>query len=90
MCGIAGIAAYHSQAQAVDQAELIAIRDRMTARGPDADGLWIAPDRRIGFGHRRLAILDLSEAGRQPMFSPDGQVVVCYNGERVLGGGWIE
>jgi len=81
MCGIAGIAAYHSQAPAVDPDELIAIRDRMQARGPDADGLWLSPDRRLGFGHRRLAILDLSEAGRQPMFSPDGDVVVCYNGE---------
>ena len=81
MCGIAGIAAYHPQAQPVDATELVAIRDRMVARGPDADGLWIAPDARIGFGHRRLAILDLSEAGRQPMFSPDGQVVICFNGE---------
>ena len=81
MCGIAGIAAYHPQAQPVDETELLAIRDRMLARGPDGAGLWLAPDRRIGLAHRRLAILDLSDAGRQPMFSADGQVVVSFNGE---------
>ena len=67
MCGIAGIAAYHSRAPQVDEAELLAIRDRMQARGPDGAGLWLSPDRRIGLAHRRLAILDLSDAGRQPM-----------------------
>lgn len=81
MCGIAGIAAYHPRAPQVDETELLAIRDRMQARGPDGAGLWLSPDRRIGLGHRRLAILDLSEAGRQPMFSPDGQVVISFNGE---------
>lgn len=81
MCGIAGIVAYQPQAPGVDEAELIAIRDRMLARGPDGAGLWLAPDRRVGLAHRRLAILDLSDAGRQPMFSPDGSVVLSFNGE---------
>jgi asparagine synthase (glutamine-hydrolysing) len=54
----------------------------MTHRGPDAEGLWVrqpAPD--VGFGHRRLSIVDLSEHGRQPMFNEDGTVVVTFNGE---------
>ena len=81
MCGIAGIHAYHSRAAAVDAGELTAIRDQMLARGPDGAGLWLSDDRRIGLAHRRLAILDLSDAGRQPMHSADGQVVVSFNGE---------
>ena len=81
MCGIAGHYAYHPQAPAVDTEELKAIRDRMLARGPDGSGLWVAEHRRIGLAHRRLSILDLSEAGRQPMLSPDGQVVISFNGE---------
>ncbi len=61
--------------------ELLRVRDTMIARGPDGAGVWIGEDGRIGLAHRRLAILDLSEAGAQPMHSADGTLVVSFNGE---------
>src|SRR6266404_5369886 len=81
MCGIAGIYAYHYAANAVDRAELRCIRDHMAARGPDGLGEWYSDDERVGFGHRRLAIIDLSESGAQPMASPNGKLIVTFNGE---------
>src|ERR1700730_15313560 len=81
MCGIAGIYAYHYAANPVDPAELRTIRDHMSARGPDGVGEWCSLDRRVGLGNRRLAIVDLSERGNQPMSSADGSVVVTFNGE---------
>jgi asparagine synthase (glutamine-hydrolysing) len=81
MCGIAGIYAYHYAANPVDRAELRRIRDHMAARGPDGHGAWYSDDERVGFGHRRLTILDLSERGAQPMSSADGRLVVTFNGE---------
>ncbi|MFN2476308.1 MAG: asparagine synthase (glutamine-hydrolyzing), partial [Chthoniobacterales bacterium] len=81
MCGIAAIFSYGSNAAPVDRDELIAIRDRMTSRGPDGEGAWISADRRVGLGHRRLAIIDLSDAGAQPMFTADGQTGIVFNGE---------
>jgi len=55
--------------------------DRMLYRGPDAGGTWADPDFGLGFGHRRLSIVDLTEAGSQPMVSNCGRYVICYNGE---------
>src|SRR6266404_7105753 len=81
MCGIAGIYAYHYAANAVDRAELRRIRDHMAARGPDGLGEWYSQDERVGFGHRRLSIIDLSEVGAQPMTSADGKLVITFNGE---------
>ena len=81
MCGIAGIHAYHPVAPAVDRRELARINDHMAARGPDGRGLWIAADGRTGFGHQRLAIIDLSEAGAQPMHSACGRYTITFNGE---------
>jgi asparagine synthase (glutamine-hydrolysing) len=81
MCGIAGIYAYHYAANAVDRGELRRIRDHMAARGPDGVGEWYSPNERVGFGHRRLSIIDLSERGAQPMRSADGKLVVTFNGE---------
>src|SRR6516164_7553933 len=81
MCGIAGIYAYHYAANAVDRGELRRIRDHMVARGPDGLGEWYSQDERVGFGHRRLTIIDLSERGAQPMTSDDGKLVVTFNGE---------
>src|SRR5215471_14225357 len=81
MCGIAGIYAYHYAANAIDRAELRRIRDHMVARGPDGLGEWYSTDERVGFGHRRLSIIDLSERGAQPMMSADGKRVITFNGE---------
>ncbi|HEY2093561.1 MAG TPA: asparagine synthase (glutamine-hydrolyzing) [Thermoanaerobaculia bacterium] len=78
MCGINGIFAYGGAAP-VDRAELIACRDAMQSRGPDSDGLWVSSDGRAGFGHRRLAIIDLSPAGAQPMHY--GSLTIVFNGE---------
>src|SRR5438132_14268169 len=79
MCGINAIFAYKSNAPPVDRQELIATRECMRSRGPDAADLWIAPDSRVGLGHRRLAIIDLSPGGAQPVCRT--QSVIVFNGE---------
>ena len=86
MCGIAGVFAYGHSVPLVDQDELLRIRDAMIRRGPDGAGLWMSPDRRIALAHRRLAIIDLSEAGAQPMATADGHFRVTFNGESQLSG----
>jgi asparagine synthase (glutamine-hydrolysing) len=53
----------------------------LTHRGPDDGGHWVDTEGRIAFGHRRLAVVDLSPAGHQPMVSSDGRWVISYNGE---------
>jgi asparagine synthase (glutamine-hydrolysing) len=81
LCGINGIFAYHPAAGLPHEAELLATREAMHARGPDGAGLWWNADRRLGLGHRRLSILDLSDRAAQPMASEDGNLVLTYNGE---------
>ena len=80
MCGIAAIFSYRN-GPPVCEHELLAIRDRMTSRGPDGAGIWISADGRAGLAHRRLAILDLSPSGAQPMFDETGMFGVSFNGE---------
>jgi asparagine synthase (glutamine-hydrolysing) len=81
MCGIAGIFALNPSAPEVDRDELLRIRDAMWRRGPDDSGLWLSADRRVGLAHRRLAIIDLTETGAQPMASADGTLHITFNGE---------
>ncbi len=81
MCGVAGIFAYHYAALPVDRGELRVIRDHMAARGPDGMGEWVSDDNRVGLGHRRLSIIDLSDRAAQPMASADGELVISFNGE---------
>ena len=81
MCGINGIWAYHYAANPIDRAELVRTRDHMAARGPDGSGCWIDDTGRAGLGHRRLAIIDLSDNGHQPMATADGRYVISFNGE---------
>lgn len=80
MCGITGVFAY-SEAYTVDEAELLSMRDTMVHRGPDGGGLWLNADRTVGFGHRRLSIIDLNAKANQPMTNREQSVWVTYNGE---------
>ncbi len=80
MCGICGVCAL-SGGPDVDPDALVRMRDTMVHRGPDDAGVYLSRDRRIGMGHRRLAIVDLSPAGRGPMANEDGTVWISYNGE---------
>lgn len=77
MCGIAGFSLFNFNEG--DKATLDAMGQAIYHRGPDAGGTYI--DDKIGLCHRRLAILDLTEAGSQPMFSADGNLVIVFNGE---------
>jgi asparagine synthase (glutamine-hydrolysing) len=77
MCGIAGIAALRP----VNRAAVVAMTSLLAHRGPDGDGLWASPDGRIVFGHRRLAVIDVSDAGRQPMTDGTGEIAITFNGE---------
>lgn len=77
MCGIAGIAA----TSAISDAAIPAMISRMGHRGPDGDGVWRSQDHRVAFGHTRLAVIDISDAGAQPMHDPSGQVTLVFNGE---------
>jgi len=79
MCGIAGFLALGEIRPGEDL--LRAMGEVMVPRGPDASGIHLSPDGRAGLSHRRLSILDLSEAGAQPMASADGTMMICYNGE---------
>jgi asparagine synthase (glutamine-hydrolysing) len=81
MCGVNGVFAYHSASSLPLRAELLATRDFMAVRGPDGLGEYWSLDRRLGFGHRRLAIQDLSDRAAQPMQSADGRFTVVFNGE---------
>jgi len=65
----------------VDSNELEKTLVRLQRRGPDGEGVWVAPNGNIALGHRRLAIIDLSPTGAQPMQSPDGRYVITFNGE---------
>jgi asparagine synthase (glutamine-hydrolysing) len=67
--------------QFVDEALLEVMTKTIITRGPDDAGYWIDQDCRIGLGHRRLSIVDLSPAGHQPMMSPSGRYVLVFNGE---------
>src|SRR5262245_46471103 len=75
MCGIAGL---FQRESSVDGSVLTAMRDIIVHRGPDAGENFI--DGPLGFGHRRLSIIDVG-GGHQPMATPDGRFVICYNGE---------
>jgi asparagine synthase (glutamine-hydrolysing) len=78
MCGIAGVLCADPNRYAEEQA-VIAMRDTLVHRGPDGAGVFM--DGPCGLGHRRLAIIDLSDRARQPFQSADGRYVIIFNGE---------
>lgn len=84
MCGIAGIITTNQQLVSTER--LKAMTDSIAHRGPDGEGFWINDNKTVGFGHRRLAIIDLSEAAKQPMSLSKGEgeiprYTITYNGE---------
>jgi len=81
MCGIAGVLSFTNSAFRVSESYLTRMRDVMAHRGPDGAGIFVSPDRRLGLGFRRLAIIDLSERAMQPMSNEDGTLWVVFNGE---------
>ena len=75
MCGIVGALAF-SDGFRVGEAYISRMRDAMTHRGPDGAGTWVSDDCRVGLGHRRLSIIDLSTTANQPMSNEDGTLWV--------------
>ena len=80
MCGIAGFVSLGADPYTRAVSALRAMSSLIAHRGPDGEGEWTSADARVGFVHRRLAIIDLSENGAQPMHGPNG-TVITYNGE---------
>jgi asparagine synthase (glutamine-hydrolysing) len=81
VCGIAGRWAESGAVEDALRGAVDRMRDSLAHRGPDGAGTWVDAAAGIGLGHRRLAVLDLSQAGAQPMTSRSGRYVIVYNGE---------
>ena len=81
MCGFAGfLGGLAGNGQLGDEAVLRRMADTIEHRGPDDSGYWFDAVQRVGLGHRRLSIVDLSPAGHQPMGSASGRYVIAFNG----------
>ena len=83
MCGINGIAFTSRSGRRVDAAVLARMRDVITHRGPDDEGIFI--DGSVGLGHRRLSIVDVA-GGHQPMTNEDDTLHITYNGDNTVDG----
>ena len=81
MCGIVGAFNFKDSKTTITEPYIASMRDTMVHRGPDGCGVWISPDNNLGFGHRRLSIIDLSECASQPMTNQDGSIIMIFNGE---------
>ena len=82
MCGIAAIFRHNGHKGSIDAASWLGIANQVQQkRGPDGEGIWVSEDKTIGLAHRRLAIIDLSSTGAQPMATGDGLLRITYNGE---------
>ncbi|NNL73956.1 MAG: asparagine synthase (glutamine-hydrolyzing), partial [Silicimonas sp.] len=81
MCGLTGYLAPSRDGEEAMLAQVTAMAEAIAYRGPDSHGVWADPEAGIALGHRRLAIVDLTEAGAQPMASASGRFVMVYNGE---------
>src|SRR4030095_15325789 len=78
MCGITGLLDFN---QGAIEADLSSMTGALVHRGPDDSGFFTSEDNALGFGHRRLSIIDLSARGRQPMRDADGTIIITFNGE---------
>ena len=81
MCGIGGAFAFGSDAQPPDRRIVMRLNDLQRHRGPDGAGIWSSEDDRLFLGHRRLAIIDTSSSGAQPMSDISGRWTISFNGE---------
>jgi asparagine synthase (glutamine-hydrolysing) len=81
MCGIAGVLAFDRGPFLVTEPLVTRMRETMSHRGPNGGVTWIDPEGRIGFGHRRLSIIDLADTASQPMSNEDGTLWIVFNGE---------
>jgi len=81
MCGIVGVLVFKNNPFLMSESYIASMRDTLAHRGPDGAGSWISEDRRMGMGHRRLSIIDLSDAASQPMCNEDGTLWIVFNGE---------
>ena len=82
MCGVTGVLDRRRRRTADGLGDVVTrMTETLSHRGPDDDGTWIDAPSGVGLGHRRLAVVDLSEAGRQPMLSSGHRYVLAYNGE---------
>jgi asparagine synthase (glutamine-hydrolysing) len=81
MCGIAGLFRPGGGDESSLAGTVARMTDTLAHRGPDGGGTWTSAPSGVALGHRRLAILDLSEAGAQPMRSDCGRLTVTFNGE---------
>lgn len=81
MCGIVGSFLFNNSNFQITDSYIAAMRDTMAHRGPDGTGTWISSDGSVGLGHRRLAIIDLSNKASQPMGNSDGSIQISFNGE---------
>ena len=81
MCGIVGAMIFDQSDYQISSDYINRMRDSMVNRGPDQCNHWISKNKKIGFGHRRLSIIDLSDSAMQPMTSQDGTLVISFNGE---------
>jgi asparagine synthase (glutamine-hydrolysing) len=79
VCGIAGV--WHFNGESLSMEKLVRFTDSIQERGPDGSGYELFENGTLGLGHRRLSILDLSEAGKQPMSYLEGRYHITYNGE---------
>lgn len=81
MCGITGVYEYAQALPTLDEALLQKMANAIAHRGPDDSGTYLDPAGRLGLAFRRLAIVDLSPAGHQPMSNEDGTIWIVFNGE---------
>lgn len=81
MCGIVGSFLFNNSVFTITESYLEKMRDTMAHRGPDGAGTWVSADGKVGLGHRRLSIIDLSNKASQPMGNFDGSVQISFNGE---------
>lgn len=81
MCGIVGALCFSDASFRVTESYLTRMRDTMVHRGPNGGANWISPDGKVGLGHRRLSIIDLTTVANQPMCNEDGTLQVVFNGE---------